>query len=435
MKLNEDQNTIVKFASKGHNLLITGQAGVGKSEVVKTIIGTAKARGKKVAVICSSGIACQVYDRGEASTVHSYYGLSTAELPWWQVIDRSCENSLIRDRIKAIDVIIWDEASMSSQRMFELVNFLHHELATDDCKNLPFAGKQIILIGEFLQRQPVPNLFDEGHFMFFSPLFDFAVAHRFGLTVVMRQQDPAFLSGVSEIREGNCSLATEHFITSLQRELPWQLLQNATHIYFRKVPVQLENRCQLDAINEEMITFQADFENDRSRSMSWPGASILQLKRGCKVMLVWNKSDDLKNGTLGIFTGVKGNDLLVNFKEVGIVEIGRETWIKRDRNGQRIGSVTQFPIVLAYACTCHKSQGLTLPSAVVHCSREYVPGLIYVAISRVKSHIQVLNFNSRQLLKPQRKALDICSSKHVCQPVADLSCCRNKTINKLICSV
>ena len=46
------------------------------------------------------------------------------------------------------------------------------ELATDDCKNLPFAGKQIILIGEFLQLQPVPNLFDEGHFMFFSPLFD-----------------------------------------------------------------------------------------------------------------------------------------------------------------------------------------------------------------------------------------------------------------------
>lgn len=104
--------------------------------------------------------------------------------------------------------------------------------------------------------------------------------------------------------------------------------------------MQLENRRQLDAINEEMITFQADFENDRSRSMSWPGASILQLKRGCKVMLVWNKSDDLKNGTLGIFTGVKGNDLLVNFKEVGIVEIGRETWITRDRNGQRIGSVT-----------------------------------------------------------------------------------------------
>ena len=68
---------------------------------------------------------------------------------------------------------------MSSQRMFELVNFLHHELANDDYKNLPFAGKQMVLIGEFLHLQPVPNLFDKGWFMFYSPLFDFAISHRF----------------------------------------------------------------------------------------------------------------------------------------------------------------------------------------------------------------------------------------------------------------
>jgi len=35
IKLNADQEPIVTFAAKGHNLLITAQAGVGKSEVVK----------------------------------------------------------------------------------------------------------------------------------------------------------------------------------------------------------------------------------------------------------------------------------------------------------------------------------------------------------------------------------------------------------------
>ena len=46
----------------------------------------------------------------------------------------------------------------------------------------------------------------------------------------------------------------------------------------------------------------------------------------------------------------------------------RKTWVKRNRGGEIVGSVFQFPVVPAYAVTCHKSQGLTLPAAIVHCS-------------------------------------------------------------------
>ena len=38
-------------------------------------------RGLRVSVICSSGIACQEYDPGVASTVHSCYGLGATDLP------------------------------------------------------------------------------------------------------------------------------------------------------------------------------------------------------------------------------------------------------------------------------------------------------------------------------------------------------------------
>ena len=207
-------------------------------------------------------------------------------------------------------------------------------------------------------------------------------------------------------------------------------------IFFRKVPVQLSNSRELDALPGDSVTFQALFENDGSKSMCWPGTPVLQLKRGFRVMLVWDLNDDLKNGSLSIFTAVKGDVLLVAFQEVSIVEIQRETWIRRNRNGQKIGGVTQFPIVLAYAVARHKSQGLTLASAVVHCSREYVPGLIYVAVSRVKSPdtIQILNFSPRQLLRPHQRAVDMCTTHHICEPLADLSCCCKRSFedNNLI---
>ena len=67
--LTDEQAEILRFASGGHNLLITGQATAGKSTVVNSI----RQDCLKVAVVCSSGIACKVYENGVAATVHLYY--------------------------------------------------------------------------------------------------------------------------------------------------------------------------------------------------------------------------------------------------------------------------------------------------------------------------------------------------------------------------
>ena len=53
-------------------------------------------------------------------------------------------------RMEKVDTIIWDEASMSSQRMLELVNVLHHRISEDQTKKNPFGAKQMVLVGEFL---------------------------------------------------------------------------------------------------------------------------------------------------------------------------------------------------------------------------------------------------------------------------------------------
>ena len=107
-------------------------------------------------------------------------------------------------------------------------------------------------------------------------------------------------------------------------------------------------------------------------------------------MLVWNLSDELKNGSMRTFKKAVDGKLLVNLERAGTIAIERVTWVRRNSQGEKIGSITQFPIILAYAVTCHKLE----LRGILHSSKEFVPGLIYVAMSRVKSQdmLEVLDF-------------------------------------------
>ena len=146
--LNAEQEEALQFVSAGHNLLITGQAGVGKLRLVMSVILDCESRNLKVTVICSSGIACTVYGSVMISTVHSHYGLGTADQPSKLVLERSMATASLVSRIREVDVILWDEASMSITRIFEIVNSLHHNL-TDEGNISPFGGKQLYWLASF----------------------------------------------------------------------------------------------------------------------------------------------------------------------------------------------------------------------------------------------------------------------------------------------
>ena len=70
-KLSVDQRQVLNIVREGHNVFITGQSGTGESFLVKEICKELTRSGKRVAIICSSGIAGIIYDR-HASTVHSF---------------------------------------------------------------------------------------------------------------------------------------------------------------------------------------------------------------------------------------------------------------------------------------------------------------------------------------------------------------------------
>lgn len=157
---------------------------------------------------------------------------------------------------------------------------------------------------------------------------------------------------------------------------------------------------KLEEIDGDLMCFEATYEGNGNK-VNWPGERSLFLKSDCKVMLLWNKSERLKNGSIGTFKRVLDKDrLLVYFEKVRNVAIEQVTWIKRNCHGEKIAVVHQFPVTPAYTITCHKSQGLKLPVVVVHLSKEFVPGLLYVAMSHVLSvdTLQVIRFSRSQVI-------------------------------------
>ena len=111
-------------------------------------------------------------------TVHPFYCLTTAELPGNLVVGRALSGNLLHHRVKDADCIIWDEISMSSKTVCEIVNQIHCRLAPPNSILPPFGGKQAIMVGKFLQLRPVPNFIDEGKFFFESAVFSHAFPHR-----------------------------------------------------------------------------------------------------------------------------------------------------------------------------------------------------------------------------------------------------------------
>ena len=227
--LTNEQLDILRFTESGHNVCIFGRAGVGKSTLVKAIRQKLTERGLKCEIVSSSGISCDLYN-GLAKTIHSHYGLMTAELPSHLVIKRSLERQNVVQQVENTEVLIWDEMSMSSHRLMQLVNKIHQMTSR---KALPFGGIQIILVRDFWQLKPIPSAVDDGIPLYESQLFDKVFPRRFELTKVLRQQQNQIRlkEAVDLLRVGTCDHETELYMRSLARELPPN--QEPVHIYFK----------------------------------------------------------------------------------------------------------------------------------------------------------------------------------------------------------
>ena len=441
-RLTAEQLNILNFATTGHNVCIFGRAGVGKSTVVQEIRRRLQEKGKRCQIACSSGVACGEY-HGFAEAVHSHYGLQIAELPQNLLLERSLKRLNIVEQIKNVDVLIWDEISMSSHRLLNIINLLHQETSKS---SFPFGGIQVILVGDFWQVKPIRSAVDNGDPVYESKLFGNVFSHRFELTKVLRQEESEIRlkEALDMIRYGKCDDDTEQYLRYLSRDFPPSSntgpvsnpikTASPVHIFFKRLPAEVHNAAILASLSGPKLTFKSS-DNGNAHLLDRTISQVLYLKPRCRVMLLYNINQQLKNGICGTFIGIgESGELLVDFLGVGIVSIEKKVWYKHDASGRIQASRVQFPLTLSYAITAHKSQGLTMNKIVVHCSPEFIPGQTYVAISRVKHEddVRVVDFRKYFLMPPSPLLTQFATTLSV-DPEPEFCCCRKVELEGKCC--
>jgi len=77
------------------------------------------------------------------------------------------------------------------------------------------------------------------------------------------------------------------------------------------------------------------------------------------------------NGSTGTVTDVGDDGIEVQF-DTGFITIHKSIWEVKEDN-ELLTTIIQYPIILSYAISIHKSQGMTIPYLYIDLSKVFAP--------------------------------------------------------------
>lgn len=372
-------------------ILVTGEAGTGKSTLVNFI----KTRGDidNTVVLAPTGVAALNVG---GQTIHSFFRFP------FQIID---ENALADQRSnrlwKKVKLVIIDEISMVRADMLDGIDII---LRKAQNSREAFGGCKVMLIGDFFQLPPVipshekamlAQLGYAGPYAYNANVLENYPPVHFELSKVYRQRDPRFVEILSNLRlSQNIDEAVSKIndiCVGQHRDGHTPILLTSTNAIAQRYNVKGLADLTSAPVEYDSIT-KGKFNANRA-----PVPMALSLKKGARVMAV--KNDPLKrwvNGSLGTITDLTREEVYVKFDSgPSIRKIETAKWetinYKWDEVTQKMEESTsatfqQIPLILAWAVTIHKAQGLTLSDVRVDMgSGAFAPGQAYVALSRAQT--------------------------------------------------
>ena len=414
----QDALNLIQYTRQ--SVFLTGKAGTGKSTFLRYICEHTK---KKHVVLAPTGIAAI---NAGGSTLHSFF-----KLPFYPLLPDNPDFSLQRGRIheffkytkphrkllEELELIIIDEISMVRADIIDAVDRILRVYS----RNLrePFGGKQILLVGDVFQLEPVVkgdereilNRFYPTPYFFSARVFNQIDLVSIELQKVYRQTDATFVGVLDHIRNNTVG-ATD--LQLLNTRYGTQIEESEADMYItlatRRDNVDHINDKKLAELPGEPVTFSGEITGDFPES-SLPTSQELVLKPGAQIIFIKNDFDRRwVNGTIGIISGFDPFEetLYVITDDGKECDVKRESWRnirykyneeKKQIEEEELGTFTQYPIRLAWAIAIHKSQGLTFSRAVIDFTGGvFAGGQAYVALSRCTS------LEGIQLKKPVSRA-------------------------------
>lgn len=383
---------------KGNNVFITGPAGTGKSYLIRKMVEYAKFKNRKCQVCALTGCAAVLLKCG-AKTIHSWSGIGIMKDDNDRIIEKLQRNYAVKAKWKNTDLLIIDEVSMMSKRMLNLLNAIGKSLRRSE---LPFGGIQVCCFGDFYQLPPIGKKnTDEAAFCFESEDWDTCFPFQIQLTRIFRQEDPIFGDMLNQIRIGRIKKRTidrlNECVGKEEREINGI---KPTKLYPTKVDVSFENKKSLEELDGEIRIFKykitkpekmtkaIEKEIERETTFFFQNSIVeenLILKEGSQVMCVANLDLDegICNGSRGIVEGFSYD----GFPIVRFINGKRRTMNYHSFDIESVEGfhIQQIPLILAWAISCHKSQGLTLDYVKADVGNSiFACGQTYVALSRVR---------------------------------------------------
>jgi ATP-dependent DNA helicase PIF1 len=397
--LNKKQQSAYNALVAGTSVFLTGEAGTGKTEVIKKVRDDFENR-RNVALTSTTGTSALLMG---GVTLHSYLGIGLGQGTAKWLADMIMKKKYLMKRWLEIDLLVIDEISMLNPELFDKLDKVARIVRGSQLPKKatqPWGGIQLLISGDFLQLPVVGS----DKFTFEAESWNESIGSTVILTENVRQQDDDVWKNIlSEIRMGEISKSSED---TLNTRVGASVGGNGiipTKIFSHNAQVDQTNESSLDDLAREnpeleFIEFNMSVTKlvsktvddnviDKMKERS-PATIDLQLCVGAQVMLLINNMElGLANGSRGVVTCFSEHGSpIVRFVNGVSIPIEPHDFNITDSSGNVIEFILrQLPLKIAYAISIHKSQGITLDCAEVDIRNCFCPGQGYVALSRVKS--------------------------------------------------